>query len=577
MKRITKLSAVSFKGRAFSHELSAVNLITGQNWAGKSSRVEAMTLALAGYLPGIEKKAASIYDRLASGNPMSVRVEFEDGKLLNREYRRAAVKTTTEVKHIGLSAEYAVDAVMVDPLEFLGLSAKERVKFLCQRIKLEDGLVSPERLSLSIASECNSVMTTELDNLIAVVSDEMEDDFRNFLAAGVGEGEWLERQAETFGARKREAESAVRAGATTLSSLATASEPLKRLNPASVDKRLAEARLASTEVVRKLGQLQAEANQLKSKSAIPASFDLSIAQAKASVAGLESEITQVRLDMARAKRELVNVKSIACCPFCKSSAPGWSGALMDTYDQQVMALATLGDSVSKQLASARAAAFESLEKRLAAAEEAQEESNTELVAKNAEIAAQLIIRDTADNELRLASEDLILSRQQEADEKRNQSIAAQARMNMAKVEFYKRAVTEADKLLKLLVSRAVNPFCDKLNELCDGILPAPIGYLEGEFGMMKNDFITWRSFSGTERMLFCCSMTLAMASGSELKLAVLDEMGRLDAKNKLKLLERVCQLISCDVLHQAILIDVDVSGYDLVFGCGVAKVKHIAL
>ena len=46
-----------------------------------------------------------------------------------------------------------------------------------------------------------------------------------------------------------------------------------------------------------------------------------------------------------------------------------------------------------------------------------------------------------------------------------------------------------------------------------------------------------------------------MAVGGQLRVAFLDEVGRLDAKNKAKLFARVKQLQSDDRLDQAILIE----------------------
>jgi chromosome segregation ATPase len=131
----------------------------------------------------------------------------------------------------------------------------------------------------------------------------------------------------------------------------------------------------------------------------------------------------------------------------------------------------------------------------------------------------------------------------------------------AEAAVLKQAVDLVLSLQAELVKKTVYPIIESANRLCAGVLEHPLAYRDGEIGMAKpNGFIT-KTLSGTERALTRCAVSLALAAESPLKIVILDEMGRLSARNKQRVLENIADLIHEGAIDQAILVDTDAADY----------------
>lgn len=144
--KINLIEAKNFKGSSFTTQLSPVTVIVGSNFVGKSSRIEATMLAMAGYLPGIEATASRIFERLASDKEMSVTAEFDKGSVTRRWKKGKGVESSAEFK--GVPDGWACEPVSIDPNEFLGLSSKERIKFLFRRTSIAGQVSTPAIMAL---------------------------------------------------------------------------------------------------------------------------------------------------------------------------------------------------------------------------------------------------------------------------------------------------------------------------------------------------------------------------------------------------------------------------------------------
>lgn len=133
--RITKLHAANFCGSDFQHQLAPVTVFAGDNTRGKTTRLNALVFALAGHVPGVAKKPSDLFAELATGSTLLAAFETEDNSTLTRTLtqRRDAVKSNLEV--VGLAPDFAVEPVLVDAREFLDLSERERVKFIFSRCR----------------------------------------------------------------------------------------------------------------------------------------------------------------------------------------------------------------------------------------------------------------------------------------------------------------------------------------------------------------------------------------------------------------------------------------------------------
>ena len=70
-----------------------------------------------------------------------------------------------------------------------------------------------------------------------------------------------------------------------------------------------------------------------------------------------------------------------------------------------------------------------------------------------------------------------------------------------------------------------------------------------------------RSFSGAEKALAMCAISLALAAESPVKIVVLDEMGRIDSEYKVPFMATVFRLLEAGTINQAILVDTSKRDY----------------
>lgn len=122
-----------------------------------------------------------------------------------------------------------------------------------------------------------------------------------------------------------------------------------------------------------------------------------------------------------------------------------------------------------------------------------------------------------------------------------------------------------DMLLALqveLMTAAIGPIVADMNRFCGDLFDAPLSYRDGAFGMLRETgFVTYATFSGSEKALSYCALSLALAARAEIKLAVLDEMGRLDAASKAFMFRRLEALTLAGAIDNAVLLDTDASAY----------------
>lgn len=95
--KITSITATNFKGSSFTHPLGAITIFHGENGAGKSAVIEALRLGMLGYDPRIPKKKPEMFRAFASGSPMNVQVEFDNGKFNEIELIDKKVAVTGEI------------------------------------------------------------------------------------------------------------------------------------------------------------------------------------------------------------------------------------------------------------------------------------------------------------------------------------------------------------------------------------------------------------------------------------------------------------------------------------------------
>lgn len=110
---ITKIIGTNFKGGNFEQPLARLNLLVGANGTGKSARIQALMLAVMGYIPGGAKKNQEIIDTYGSAWAMNVGVEIvnESGiALLSRGFVRSEAGA--------VSQKYTIDGAKAKEVDF---------------------------------------------------------------------------------------------------------------------------------------------------------------------------------------------------------------------------------------------------------------------------------------------------------------------------------------------------------------------------------------------------------------------------------------------------------------------------
>lgn len=105
------------------------------------------------------------------------------------------------------------------------------------------------------------------------------------------------------------------------------------------------------------------------------------------------------------------------------------------------------------------------------------------------------------------------------------------------------------------------------------MLASPLAYKDGDLGRFdsQNRWISHRCFSGTEQAATYAAMSFALAATSQCRIVRVDELGRLDPKNKKRFIERMVQLVCDGKVDQFVGIDCVAEPYNSVEGVHVIQ------
>ncbi len=397
--KLTKVSALNFKGSTFDTPLTAVTIIAGPNARGKSSRIESATLALCGYLPGLPKTANGIFAALASGNPMRVEVSLLPlGSLcpdvIWREWRE------TKGKVVFTGPEKAImPAVAMDAAEFFALSGPDRVKYIfarCQvdlsiptltttitanikNIKLEENTPQTEQVisetAMSVGICAGKFIKSTPQEFIEILSNGLKEKLR--LA-----NENAKRMASTVQGLTQIKEDTGASGdieqrlAAARAALDTANSEVARLKQVGMqigaDLAAAE-RLAGSwaghPVPDPVAPLLAEKSELESYLAKEDSERLKVTSTD-EASHYQTLATRAETAMKRrnvAHEKLSEFDKLECCPTCNAKAKGWKNAVLESLKAELQ-------SAQSEFEILHSAASKSLKKKQDAEEAVSKEN-----------------------------------------------------------------------------------------------------------------------------------------------------------------------------------------------------------
>lgn len=611
---MTRIKAFGIKGGDFNHELSGVTLVCGKNFTGKTARLEAVRLALMGYLPELGKTGVATMG-LARNGGLTVEADMEDGRHVSRSWKqgKSGVKATVD----GSIPE--TPAVLMDPSTYFSLGDKDRIRYVFGLINVEEKVNADVVISelKNIRLEENTEAT---EKALRELVDWVDESDRARQDLGTPVQDWLEEIVA--GIREK-----LKTGRQTLDRLSKTVQGLTQVqaseDPAvDVSEDLEQARkrvgdlrselAVINERIRKAASVRGEIQRLHAlkvkleceSADIPAlekelveliSFGYSVPDCGSIESGLnESRKRQAqfeseyKMQARRAdgfRKEIAEVNALECCPSCKCKGKGWRQNLIGNREElRAEAVGLMNELAKRQEEAAAevAAGSEALAKardleqkerdrqsrvsRLEMLLRVARQNSDELGRVNEALKIQPIEEDysasRSDLETAIAAAQEEVNRldgmQRKADaEKSEAARRAQVILDHGEQAIYVSLMAEAvkamEKLQVKLVEDAFGVIMAKANRLVEGIMLSPLEYKDGEIGRWNGG--TWvphKTFSGTEKALGYAAISLALAADAPCKIVMIDELGRLDLWNLEKLLGRAKELVEAGVIDQFI-------------------------
>lgn len=136
--RLTTIGCSAFKGSSFEEPLAPLTVIFGENWSGKTTRLELIQLLLLGHLPGLDKTAAGIFG-LSSGREMSVWGTTDTGLTIRRTWtaKGDSVKAAHELPP---ELEGQDLLIALNALAYFGMSDRDRTTYVFEHLPMPEGL-----------------------------------------------------------------------------------------------------------------------------------------------------------------------------------------------------------------------------------------------------------------------------------------------------------------------------------------------------------------------------------------------------------------------------------------------------
>ncbi len=179
-KKLTEIIMHNIKGQNTTQQLTGKDIICGPNGIGKTTRLQALGIALMGYVPGQGKKTDETF-KLSNSDSMEVGLKTDDFSF-SREFKKKVSKNkdgSTKVtisqnvnvspskgeskiteKEARIMAELGNLPVMLDFNEFLGLSDSKRREFIYNLAGFNSAEWNKERVREYIEK---SLVTIELE------------------------------------------------------------------------------------------------------------------------------------------------------------------------------------------------------------------------------------------------------------------------------------------------------------------------------------------------------------------------------------------------------------------------------
>jgi AAA domain len=627
---LTKISGLNIKGRSFSHQLGPITIVSGPNASGKSAILATLRLCLLGYEPTLGRKKPDIFQLASAATMTGAvefsdgKTNSFDLKANAKGVVSGSFKLDREIPAILLDSKEYFDVPKAERTAFLlkrvGASAVT-VASICDQLVVGGSpaeLVAQLNIHLTDLAKADKLQSFELLDCASEWLREKKLNLQRELDALQGAVDTSVRQEadqkvvhnvqsviEQKEAELRQCNAKIEELRAELAEIDTTGRQLVDLQtkiaafvpvptPAMEfrEAELVSAISTSDQLIANLRPVEKKTNEMA------ASIKVEVEKFK----GLEATLVQ---QVAEAEGQKAAIPTITC-EHCGETVQALRRLVDDQYaameqatKNQIAATRQGIDGMNSQLAKYRVELaplalaerdrtkfqneLTAVRKQLADARQhnAQQATwvqlETELSFKWQQLRPRALNLDdgraTDQQRMEIEKELLALRQQhdqwtaQKADERRAEEAAAGRRKKQEEIEALKAAADAVKTYQQSIIAKAIAPLMNSASMLTRPVMGFSLEYREGDIGYISGkNWISYRTFSGTEELLFLCGLSVAFAQESPLKIVVMDELGRLSDATKHKLMIVVYQLIQKETIGQFIGVDVTPHPYKGLMG-----------
>ncbi len=601
--KIEKISLADFKGVTEIFTLDSANLICGPNTSGKTAIIDGLRLALLGYHPKLGKQNKSVFS-LASGASMEASIITDNGDMMAytlTEQQGSIRKEWTEREwDVGLRMQLDPDLFFDSPLAernkniFTLLMDDDNYEVLDSLIgdinrisvdeselskKIVDAIADGARDIFKRSQSANDAFMELTENLRegkSKATDYMRRmektlDGLSELASGGGRPliqseEFYQNQIDRLRAEIEKESNSVAERRVYLDRIIDLQEKL-RLEKEKSSGIKDEARLDSIKV--ELSELQSATEEqlavlVTKKGRLEEKIDKvdDLLGDKQGHESLESIYPKLSTGVYMAKIELLVSEGEEVTNVVWEIEPFGKNELMLELSQVEQEIVDVNEAYEETIKPLHAERDKieliddrgSNEDKIKMFKDDIEESN-EMLGK---------LKSGGEESLSAMREELSRleallrdSTSKEIDMKNLSDARDKANEAAREVEILKQAEKITKGYSERITAKVLDGLLDAMNRFSRSVTNCPYSISGNEIGYYRDGtFVGHESFSGSETSLLRCAVTVAMASRSAFKIAIIDELGRFDETRKSMLLKNVVDMVADGFIDQFIGVDV---------------------
>lgn len=526
--KIAKIKLENVKGITVEHRLEPLTIITGRNGSGKTAVALGLKLGLTGYLPTLGKTAQSLY-KLA-GNPdkpgrMSIALTTDPPGVIHHEWTR---NDKGSVSYDGsIPSDVRWPDSMLDFRRFLSLPGAEQAAELFKRCGSE-------------AKPADWLDT--LDTITGIRPEVVRDEVASIKAdLGVNYESlsgWIEFALDKLKRFAKE-EAAEEKRLSAMLQAHIGAKPDGKTHDVSAE--LLEAKK----------ELQGEIDKLAGHTNAWRKYERELAGWQARKQNWEEAGRRINAEYdekrTAAESKIKEVESMTACPTCGAQADGWQRRWLDDITK------TLADI---QIAFNRRSA-EHQSKKPGKKPTKPGDAPAEVQKRIDELGGKVNVLQIEKNKHDAA---------ESWRGKRNQ-LELEASEATCRAEVLRECAKRLAAWRDELIDGGIGKILAVANQFWDGVATYQMGPLawnkeRAEFGRDDGDgWISLDTFSGFEEQLAFAALSVAVSSGTPVKLVIMDELGRMTQANKARVIARMRELIAKGIIDQFVGLDVVADDY----------------